>query len=184
MATLVSWFLDALPAIVAFASLIVAISLALAASRARRAGWRAALGSTMPDAMLLVALGAIAVLTLGDPMGPQPDRFNLVPFRDQWWALQGVVDPALAAATLVGNVLLFVPLGAALAARHLEVGAGRLVLWAAAISVAVEAAQGLMNVGRLADITDVMANTAGAAVGVALWGAVVGGKSSKDERSV
>ena len=182
MATLVSWFLDALPAIVAFASLIVALSLALAAWRARSAGWRAALGSTMPDAMLLVALGAIAVLTLGEPMGPQPDRINLVPFRDQWWALQGVVDPALAVVTLVANVLLFVPLGAALAARHPEAGAGRLVLWAAAVSIGVEAAKGLMNVGRLADITDVMANTAGAAIGVALWGAVVG-EGSSNERS-
>lgn len=176
MATLVSWFLDTLPAIIAFASLIVAVSLALAAWRARRAGWRGALGSTMPDAMLLVALGAIAVLTLGDPIGPQPDRFNLVPFRDQWWALEGIVDPAVAVATLVANVLLFVPLGAALAARHPEAGAGRLVLWAAAISVAVEAAQGLMNVGRLADVTDVMANTTGAAIGSVLWGAVAAGE--------
>jgi hypothetical protein len=184
VATLVSWFLETLPAMVGFAGLIVGVSLALAAWRARRAGWRAALGSTMPDAMLLVALGAIAALTLGEPVGGQPDRVNLIPFRDQWWALQGIVDPALAVATLVANVLLFVPLGAALAARHLGVSAGRLVLWAAAVSVGVESAQGLMNVGRLADITDVMANTAGAAIGVALWGAVVTGEGSKDERSM
>lgn len=172
MATFLSWTLAAVPAFLALAALIAAVSLAIAWWRARRAGWRPALAETFPDALLLVALAAIAVLTLGDPMGPQPDRINLVPFRDQLWAIAGQVEPGIAAATLAANVLLFVPLGAALAARHPERSGWWLVAVAAGISLAVECAQAIMDIGRLADVTDVIANAAGAALGAALWGAV------------
>ncbi len=181
MATLIAWFLQALPAIAAFVALTVGVALGVVAWRARRESWRDALRATIPDGVLVIALGAIAILTLGDPMGPQPDRINLIPFRDQWWALQGQVDPALATATLIANVLLFVPLGAALAARHPDMTGWRLVLVAALVSIGVEAAQGVMNIGRLADVTDVMANTAGAAIGIVLWGMLAG--EGPDERS-
>ena len=181
MTILLDWFLAALPAILAFSVLTLAVALGLVAWRARGHGWRMALGATTPDALLVLALGAIAILTLGDPMGPQPDRVNLIPFRDQWWALQGLIDPALATATLVANVLLFLPLGAALAARHPEVARWRLVLVAAVVSTGVEAAQGVMNIGRLADVTDVMANTGGAAIGVVLWEMLAG--EGPNERS-
>jgi hypothetical protein len=181
VATLVAWFLDALPAMVAFMALTAVVALGTAAWRARRDGFRAALADTVPDGVLVIALGAIAILTLGDPMGSQPDRVNLIPFRDQWWALQGLIDPVLATATLVANVLLFVPLGAALAARHPDASGRRLVLLAALVSIGVEAAQAVMNVGRLADVTDVMANTGGAAIGVVLWGMLAG--EGPNERS-
>jgi glycopeptide antibiotics resistance protein len=46
---------------------------------------------------------------------------------------------------------------------------------AAAVSLAVEATQAIMGTGRLADITDVLANTAGATLGAALWGAISAG---------
>jgi glycopeptide antibiotics resistance protein len=180
--TFVSWILAAVPAFLASAGLILAVSLLIAGRRARRDGWRAALDATFPDALLLVALAAIAVLTLGDPMGPQPDRINLIPFRDQLWALEGQVEPAIAAATLAANVLLFMPLGAALAARHPERSGWWLVGVAAGVSLAVEVAQALMDLGRLADVTDVIANTAGAALGAALWG-IISPKDRAKERS-
>ena len=101
MATLIAWFLQALPAIAAFVALTVGVALGVVAWRARRESWRDALRATIPDGVLVIALGAIAILTLGDPMGPQPDRINLIPFRDQWWALQGQVDPALASSILL-----------------------------------------------------------------------------------
>lgn len=182
MATLLDWFLDAMPAILGMAAVIGAASLLLAAWRARSGGWSSALSTTVADAVLLVALGGIAVLTLGDPMGPQPDRINLIPFRDQWWALQGLVDPNLATATLVANVVLFVPLGAALAARFPAASTWSLVLLAAGVSLAVEAAQALLDIGRLADVTDLLTNTAGAAIGVVMWDAV-STDDSQNERS-
>lgn len=158
--------LDALPAIVAMVGLVGAVSVLLLAWRSRALAWRHALSLTAADAMLLVALGGIGLLTLGPPVLPQPDRINLVPFRDQIWALQGLVDPALAAAMLVANVLLFVPLGLALAFRFPGSSTRTLVAAAVLVSIGIESAQALMNVGRLADVTDVLANGAGALLGV------------------
>ncbi len=178
MYTFLTWFLDALPLIVGMTLLVGVVALALAAVRAHSRGWRTAARATVPDAVLLVALGTIAILTLGDPMGPQPDRINLIPFRDQFWALQGEIDPALATATLLANVVLFVPLGAALAARFPVSSGWALVAVAAFISLTVEGAQAVLDLGRLADVTDVLANSAGAAVGIAAWSSIsAGGRS-------
>lgn len=182
MSTLVEWFLAAVPLIGIVAAIVGAASLILAAWRARSSSWRSALGVTLVEAMLLLALAAIVVLTLGEPMGSQPDRVNLVPFRDQWWALQGQVDPALGTATLAANVVLFIPLGAALAARFPGASAWGLTLVAASVSVSVEVAQAALDSGRLADVTDVMANAAGAWLGVLLWRALAAG-GKPNERS-
>jgi glycopeptide antibiotics resistance protein len=162
--------------------LVGLVALAVAAVRARSVGWSAALRGTLPEAVLLLALGTIAILTLGDPMGPQPDRVNLIPFRDQFWALQGQIDAALATATLLANVVLFIPLGAALAARFPTASGWGLVAVAAFVSLAVEGAQAVLDIGRLADITDVLANSAGAAAGVAIWNAIAAG-GRPNERS-
>lgn len=168
MSILGRWMLDALPPIIAMVALVVAVSGLLLAWRSRALAWRHALSLTAADAMLLVALGGIGLLTLGPPLSPQPDRVNLLPFRDQIWALQGLVDPSLAMAMLVGNVLLFVPLGVALAVRAPDRGMWTLVAVATGVSLAVEVAQALMNLGRLGDVTDVLTNALGALFGVLL----------------
>jgi glycopeptide antibiotics resistance protein len=173
--TFLTWFLYALPLIVAVALTAGLIAVPVMALRARGRGWRAAWRATVPEAVLLVALGTIAILTLGNPMGPQPDRINLIPFRDQFWALQGEIDPALATATLIANVVLFVPLGAALSARFPASSGWGLVAVAAFVSLTVEGAQAVLDIGRLADITDVLANSFGAAVGIAGWNATRAG---------
>jgi hypothetical protein len=180
--TFLVWFLDALPLIVFTALLAGLVTLPLAAIRARSTGWGAAVRATLPDAVLLLALGTIAILTLGNPMGPQPDRINLIPFRDQFWALQGQIDPALATATLLANIILFIPLGAALAARFPAASGSGLLAVAAFVSLTVEGAQAALDIGRLADVTDVLANTAGAAVGIGTWGAI--SAASPNERSI
>jgi glycopeptide antibiotics resistance protein len=180
--TFLTWFLDALPLILGIVVVVGLLALPVAAWRARAIGWRRAIGATLPGAVLLVALGTIGVLTLGDPMGPQPDRINLIPFRDQYWALQGQIDAALSVATLLANVVLFIPLGAALAARFPRASGWGLVAVAAFVSLTVEGAQAVLDIGRLADITDVLANSFGAAVGVAGWGAMTAG-GRPNERS-
>jgi VanZ family protein len=172
--TFLAWFLDALPLIVAVALMAGLIAVPVTALRARDGGWPEAWRTTLPEAVLLVALSTIAILTLGDPMGPQPDRINLIPFRDQFWALQGEIDPFLATATLIANVVLFVPLGAALAARFPSSSGWGLVAVAAFVSLTVEGAQAVLDIGRLADITDVLANSFGAAIGVATWSGLLG----------
>jgi glycopeptide antibiotics resistance protein len=176
------WLVDAVPGFLALAALVTALSATLAWWRSRRVGWRAAVAGTLPDATLFVALAAIAALTLGEPLDAQPDRVNLLPFRDVLWALDGRVEPAVAVTGLVANVLLFVPLGSALAVRHPRASTWWIAGVAGGVSLAVEVAQMLMNTGRLADITDVLANTAGAVLGAGLW-AVIASGDSPNERS-
>ena len=175
MGTYLGWFLAAVPGFLWLAAIVAALSAGLAWWRSRRLGWRNAISATLPDTTLLFALAAIAALTLGEPLDTQPYRINLIPFRDQLWALEGRVEPAVAVTELVANVVLFVPLGSALAVRHPSASRWWIAGAAAAISVAVEVAQGIMNTGRLADVTDVLANTAGAVLGASLWGAIVSG---------
>jgi glycopeptide antibiotics resistance protein len=180
--TYLAWFLAAVPGFLWLAALIALLSGVLTWWRARRLGWRAALGATLPDTTLLVALAAIAVLTLGQPLDPQVERVNLIPFRDLIWALDGQVEPAVAVTELVANVLLFVPLGSALAVRHPRASTWWIAGVAAGVSLAVEVAQAVMNTGRLADITDVLANTSGAILGTLLW-SIISADGRSGERS-
>lgn len=175
MGTYLDWFLAAVPGFLWLAAFIALLSGILAWWRARQLGWRAAVAATMPDTTLLVALAAIAVLTLGRPLDPQVERVNFIPFRDLLWALDGKVEPAVAVTELIANVLLFVPLGSALAVRY-----PRASMWwsagvAAGVSIAVEVTQAVMNTGRLADVTDILANTTGAALGALLWTIITSG---------
>ncbi len=182
MGTYLAWFLAAVPGFLLLAGLIALLSGVLAWWRAQRLGWRAALGATLPDTTLLVALAAIAVLTLGQPLDPQVERVNFIPFRDLLWALDGQVEPSVAVTELVANVLLFVPLGSALAMRHPRASTWWVAGAAGAVSLAVEVAQAVMDTGRLADITDVLANTTGATLGALLWGLISSGGRT-NERS-
>jgi hypothetical protein len=75
------------------------------------------------------------------------------------------IDPPLDLADTVRNVVLFVPLGASLAA--LGLGAGRAALLGAALSLAVEIGQ-LLIPGRDASPRDLLANTAGTLLGFLL----------------
>ena len=72
-------------------------------------------------------------------------------------------------AVTILNVLLFVPLGAALALRGVSVG--RTVLAAVALSASVELAQLLVVSGRTTSVDDVLLNTAGAWLGHAVLSA-------------
>ena len=117
------------------------------------------------DAALVLALCAIVFVTLR-PFDADND-LELVPFADLAGGIvhrdAGSLREAVVGA--VGNVLLFVPLGAALALRgaSLRLGAGVALL----VSGSVELAQ-LVVPGRTTAVDDVVLNVAGAAVGLAL----------------
>ncbi len=112
-----------------------------------------------------LAVGAVLVLTLR-PMGLVPDdRVNLVP-------LAGIVDEwhnanvRLGLINNLGNIGVFVPIGLlgvpATGRRPWQVIAA-----AGALSVVIEILQHWL--GRSSDVDDVILNTLGAAVGVALF---------------
>jgi glycopeptide antibiotics resistance protein len=89
-----------------------------------------------------------------------------VPFRDFFHSLD--LSPfyvRLALGNLIGNVLLFVPWGAALGLRYRTLGVLGAFALIAGLSVGVEAWQGISANGRNVDITDVLMNTTGGLLG-------------------
>lgn len=164
---LIRWLLGSALRVAVLAGGLALLALLVSAwlhGRPRR--WRLAAG----DALLVGSMALVALVTLVPvPVGDQPDRINLLPFRDLAWAAQGRVDAGLALVGLTGNVLLFVPLGAAAALRFPAARLASIVVIGLTWSLAVEAGQALLDIGRLADVTDVLVNTGGTALGAWLW---------------
>lgn len=124
-------------------------------------GLRRVLGLFIP--LWFVGL-CIAVL----PASPQPDpsipggTFNWIPFLAHRERDLGI--------ELVANFGLFVPLGLMLAFYWRKHSIGKTTLLALGISCSIELTQLLLNNNRAADITDIITNTAGAAIAaVAGW---------------
>ena len=114
-----------------------------------------------------VSLSGIAALTLfgGEGLGAAP-RLELDPLLGaRGWS-------GIAWRPVIDNVSLFVPLGAALSALLCRRRAVVLLVAAVLVSVGVEAFQWAFPTGRIANTADVIANTAGAALGVVLARAV------------
>jgi len=105
-----------------------------------------------------IALGLIAIATLTPLGGDHARRLSLC---------LGCGDFALADALV--NIALFVPLGCAFAFRGLR--RDRALAWIALTSITVETLQYVIVRGRTASVADVMANTAGGALGMAMPGA-------------
>ncbi len=130
-------------------------------SRGGRVG--AALATTIAVTALAVSLAGIAELTLFGREGLGAEqRLQLDPVLGAWgWA-------GIAWRPVIDNVTLFVPLGASLAALWCR--RSRLLLLAVAVlvSVGVEGFQWWFPTGRIANTADVIANGAGAALGILL----------------
>ena len=145
---------------------VLGAALVLGAVAQRRARWLLWLA-------LLASIGVILWLTLvlvfGDAGGT---GLNLEPFREIRRALNGGGAGHL---NLVGNVLMFVPVGALVAwiARRARVLAATSV--GLLLSLGIELTQ--LSLGRVGDIDDVILNTAGALLGGVLavaWSAAIG----------
>jgi len=109
----------------------------------------------------------ILVMTLRPGVvGRTVSHWQLLPFGDLLAALpMGIGLIRLALADLVGNVILFAPLGASIALRWPRASMRRVILSAALFSTAIELTQGLTDLGRKAQTTDVLMNTLGAWLG-------------------
>jgi hypothetical protein len=131
----------------------------------RRSGGRLgpALGTVIAAILAWLSLAGIAELTLFGPLGLGADpRVELDPLVGaRGWA-------GIAWRPVIDNVTLFVPLGAGLAALWCRRRVLTVLLVAALVSVAVETFQWAYPSGRIANTADVIANTVGAAIGIAV----------------
>ncbi len=84
---------------------------------------------------------------------------EVIPFRRIW-------HYSTARAEMVANIILFIPLGALAPARWKALDRwGLLLIFAIALSVAIEVAQFALDLGRQASSTDIILNVSGAAIG-------------------
>ena len=139
-------------------------------------------------AWLAVALIVIWLLSMTLRPGSQPNGINLVPFSQKWPALVCVLtrcsetrDSAIFLfVDVLGNIVVFMPLGAALAVATLPTRAATgqrtrsdkrrwLAIVAAGflLSLSIELAQ-LAIPTRATDVDDVILNTLGTAIGAAI----------------
>ncbi|MFC4336392.1 VanZ family protein [Salininema proteolyticum] len=130
----------------------------LNARRRRRAGslepvYRHALAETAALAGTLPFVAMILTPTSAE------GGVSLVPFADL--AALRFTEPGFAAVQVVGNLLAFAALGAALPVRF-ALRAWQVAAIAAAASVSVEVLQFALRLGRITSVDDVLVNTAGA----------------------
>ena len=140
-------------------------------------------------AWLAVALIVIWLLSMTLRSGSQPNGMNLVPFSQKWPALICLLEPnclqqsdafGFLFVDGLGNIAVFVPLGAALAAATLprrtetqqraRLGSRwwlKVVAAGFLLSLGIELAQ-LTIATRATDVDDVILNTLGTALGVLL----------------
>lgn len=142
---------------------VVAAAVAIAVAVAARARGRARLELLSVYVALAATVAATLSLTLA-PMDASEHHVRLVPLSDLVEALTPPDRRMLLEKAF--NVVLFLPLGAALALRGLSLG--RTVLVAIAFSTAVELVQAVFVTGRTTSFDDVVFNTLGAALGHAL----------------
>ena len=128
----------------------------------RRPDLRRAVVVTSRVLLACAVLAVLALTLIGGYDGAL--YFNAVPGSGIARQLRNV-NSGLGLVNIVGNIVLFLPIGALLVLAS-SMGARRATLIGASMSLAVEVTQ--LAFGRSADIDDVLLNTLGAAIGAAL----------------
>ncbi len=157
---------------------LVLIAVALAAiggclmflRRRDRAPLDVALHRAVLDALLVLSILVILVVTLVPQPGLGGRRVSLVPFREIRQAISEGTVAGTGLLAVLGNVLVFVPFGFVASTRWPSLARLSSIAVAAALfSISLEVAQYFMG-GRSSSIDDVLLNTAGATLGaLAAW---------------
>ena len=164
MAGFIGWTLAPLGWSFGVLALLLAAAVPLFATRARQMPPADAARSVALDGFVVASMIVPLIFTLwpGDPGAAA--RPNLIPFRD---LVNSLDMPSyyvrLAVANLLGNVVLFVPWGMALALRFDGLRLVGCAATTAAIAVGIEIWQA--GIGRSVDVTDVLMNMLGGAIG-------------------
>jgi glycopeptide antibiotics resistance protein len=143
----------------------------LALLRTRRGRSRSvSLSSSALDVSLVASIVAVLSLTLSHPIGVPSGAIVLIPFSEFRYAATADVI-----SQLLGNVILFMPLGflAPLRWRRLDSVLG-ILIGSTAFSVSIELLQLVLPARRQASLTDVLMNVVGGALGYVLMRVVRG----------
>lgn len=152
--------------IVAIVMLAVALPILMWRIRAG-VGVRSSVWKTGLDAAVLASLAVIGLLTLGAFHVGGEGAINLVPFQSLFDSfVLGEFWVGIAVADLLGNFLLFVPLGLFLGLRFARLPIWIWTLIAFALTAAIEIVQ-FVALNRSADVTDVVMNGLGGVAGFA-----------------
>jgi glycopeptide antibiotics resistance protein len=120
---------------------------------------------TVLDALLVLSILLILVVTLPPQPGLGGRRVSLVPFRDTWLAIRKVTVADTDLLAVLGNLLLFAPFGSVASIRWPSLARlSRMAVVAALFSILLEVVQYFMG-GRSSSIDDVLLNTGGAVLG-------------------
>jgi glycopeptide antibiotics resistance protein len=115
------------------------------------------------DVTLVASILSVLILTL-PPSIDAPRTLNLMPFEELRHAVGN-----FGISQLVGNALMFVPLGFLTPLRWPRIDSPiGIFVAAAASSIAIEVLQFVLPTGRQSSVTDVVMNTTGALAGYAL----------------
>jgi VanZ like family len=130
---------------------------------------RSAIGAAVAWRLSLAEVGIVygtvpwvwMILLPGDRAGAVPGRVSLVPLQD---LLTIFADgPTRAIGQVVGNLLVFAPLGFFAPLRWAALASvSRILALAAGLSVLVEASQYVLQLDRVSSVDDVLLNAAGA----------------------
>ncbi|HJP88908.1 MAG TPA: VanZ family protein [Candidatus Limnocylindrales bacterium] len=158
------------PVVAFFAVLAVVflcVGTGLAVWRSRR-GEQGSASRSFLDAGIVVSVLFLIVGTM-TPSAPEPTTsLNLVPFNFLANAMRlGGVDLRNALFDVVANVAVFVPLGLLVGLRFARPSILEWLVEIACLMIAIEVAQAYA-LGRSGDVTDVITNTVGAVLGMAV----------------
>jgi|SRR5919108_3702414 glycopeptide antibiotics resistance protein len=161
------WLGDAVPEVGIALVPAAVVLLVLVMLRAREGGLPVALRVTLPDAAIAITVVPLLVLTLRPValFGEDATRINLIPLREEIVDALGPPGLGFAVIELLGNILAFAAVGAALAWRFRRLSMRVAGIGVGILSLGIETAQAFIDAGRTADITDLATNLAGGLLG-------------------
>lgn len=163
--------LDDIGAYLLLAALLSALAWPMLTRRHRDkgAGWRSAMITSSPDVMAVSSVLMVLSLTLQPRYWGGGRSVQLTPLADITGVIASGYSAQWATVQLLGNVLIFIPIGFLLPWRF-EVfdGFGRILPFAAALATFIELFQFIVPLGRTVSVDDAILNVAGAVLGYAI----------------